>query len=396
MNKQASKTIEAADEYFMHTYNRYPLVLDRGEGVYLYDENGKKYLDFGAGIAVFALGYGNEKYNEAVKEQVDKLVHTSNYFYNKPSADACKKFATAAGMDLVFLTNSGTEAIEGAIKIARKYYFEKTGKAEGEIIAMNHSFHGRSMGALSVTGQPKYQEAFGPMLSNIKFADFNDIESVKSQITNKTAAILLETVQGEGGLYPASKEFLVELRKICDEKDILLMCDEIQCGMGRTGEMFAYQAYGVVPDVMTSAKALGCGIPVGAFAARGKAALALKPGDHGTTYGYNPLAGAAINAVLDIFEEDHIVDHVKEVSAYLIEKLDRLVEKYDCIKERRGMGLMQGVEFDHPINSYIVKAQEKGLIILGAGANIIRLVPPLTIEKEHVDQMIEILETMIA
>ncbi|MDO5519630.1 MAG: aspartate aminotransferase family protein [bacterium] len=396
MNKHASETIKTADEYFMHTYNRYPLVLDRGEGVYLYDENGKKYLDFGAGIAVFALGYGNKQYNDVVKNQMDKLVHTSNYFYNKPSADACEKFAKAAGMDLVFLTNSGTEAIEGAIKIARKYYFEKTGKAEGEIIAMNHSFHGRSMGALSVTGQPKYQEAFGPMLSNIKFADFNDIESVKSQITDKTAAILLETVQGEGGLYPATKDFLVELRKICDEQDILLMCDEIQCGMGRTGEMFAYQAYGIVPDVMTSAKALGCGIPVGAFAARGKAALALKPGDHGTTYGYNPLAGAAINAVLDIFEEEKIVNHVKEVSAYLVQKLDALVEKYDCIKERRGMGLMQGLEFDHPINSYIVEAQEKGLIILGAGANIIRLVPPLVIEKEHVDQMIEILETMIA
>ncbi len=396
MNNSKSQTIATADEYFMHTYRRYPLVLDHGEGVYLYDENNKEYLDFGAGIAVFALGYGNERYNTAVKNQVDKLVHTSNYFYNKPSADACKKFAKASNMDLVFLTNSGTESIEGAIKIARKYYFEKTGKAEGEIIAMNHSFHGRSMGALSVTGQPKYQEAFGPMLSNIKFADFNDIESVKSQITDKTAAILLETVQGEGGLYPAKKEFLEQLRAICDEKDILLIFDEIQCGMGRCGEMFAYQAYGVLPDVMTSAKALGCGIPVGAFAARGKAAEALKPGDHGTTYGYNPLAGAAISAVFDIFEEDKLVDHVKEVSAYLEEKLDALTEKYSFIKEHRGMGLMQGLEFDHPINDYIVKAQEKGLIILGAGANIIRLVPPLIIEKEHVDQMIEILETIIA
>lgn len=395
MNNQLSDTIKVADEYFMHTYNRYPLVLERGEGVYLYDENGKQYLDFGAGIAVFALGYGNERYNAAVKAQIDKLVHTSNYFYNRPSAEACKKFAKAAGMDLVFLTNSGTEAIEGAIKIARKYYFEKTGKAEGEIIAMNHSFHGRSMGALSVTGQPKYQEAFGPMLSNIKFADFNDIESVKSQITDKTAAILLETVQGEGGLYPAKKEFLCELRAICDKRDILLMFDEIQCGMGRTGEMFAYQAYGVVPDVMTSAKALGCGIPVGAFAAKGKAAEALKPGDHGTTYGYNPLAGAAINAVMDIFVEDKIVDHVKEVSAYLEEKLDELVEKYEFIKERRGMGLMQGLEFDHAVGKYIVKAQDKGLIILGAGTNIIRLVPPLIIEKEHVDQLIDIIETII-
>lgn len=395
MSKMTSSTITTADEYFMHTYHRYPLVLEKGEGVYLYDENGTKYLDFGAGIAVFALGYGNQGYNEAIKAQIDSLTHTSNYFYNKPSAEACERFAKASGMDLVFLTNSGGESVEGAIKLARKYYYEKTGKAEGEIIAMNHSFHGRTMGALSVTGQPQYQEPFGPMLPNIKFADFNDIESVKEKITDKTAAILLETVQGEGGLYPAKKEFLQQLRDLCDEKDILLMLDEVQCGMGRSGEMFAYQTYGILPDVMTSAKALGCGIPVGAFAARGKAALALKPGDHGTTYGYNPLAGAAINAVFDQFEELHLLDHVKEVSAYLCERLDDLVTRYDCIKERRGMGLMQGVEFTKPVGDYIKKAQEKGLIILGAGKNIIRLVPPLIIEKEHVDQMIAILEELL-
>ena len=391
-----SNTIQIAEEYFMHTYKRYPLVLEKGEGVYLYDENGKKYLDFGAGIAVFALGYGNETFNTAVKGQVDKLIHTSNYFYNRPSAIACERFAKASNMDLVFLTNSGAEAIEGAIKIARKYYYEKTGKAEGEIIAMNHSFHGRSMGALSVTGQPKYQEAFGPMLPNIKFAEFNDIESVKEKITDKTAAILLETVQGEGGLYPAKKEFLQQLRHLCDENDILLMLDEIQCGMGRCGAMFAYQDYGILPDVMTSAKALGCGIPVGAFAARGKAALALKPGDHGSTYGCNPLVGTAINAVFDVFEKEKIVEHVKEVSAYLDEKLDELVEKYPCIKEHRGKGFMQGIEFDHAVNPYIVKAQEKGLIILSAGTNIIRLVPPLIIEKEHVDEMLSILESILS
>ena len=395
MSKTMSKTVDKAEQYFMHTYNRFPLVLERGEGVYLYDENGKKYLDFGAGIAVFALGYGNKSYNDAVKAQVDKLVHTSNYFYNKPSADACEKIAQASGMDVVFLANSGAEAIEGAIKVARKYYYEKTGNAEGEIIAMNHSFHGRTMGALSVTGQPKYQEAFGPMLPNIKFADYNDFESVKALVTEKTAAILLETVQGEGGLYPAGKEFLQQLRVLCDEKDILLMLDEIQCGMGRSGEMFAYQAYGVMPDVMTTAKALGCGIPVGAFAARGKAALALKPGDHGSTYGYNPLAGAAINAVFGQFEELELLAHVKEISAYLCEKLDALVEKYDCIKERRGIGLMQGLEFTHPVGKYLVEAQEKGLILLSAGANLMRLVPPLIIEKEHVDQMIAIVEEMI-
>ena len=387
-----NKTIEKAEKYFLHTYNRYPMVLDHGKGVYLYDDNQKRYLDFAAGIGVFALGYENTTYNNALKQQIDKVIHTSNLFYNKPSADAAEKFAEASGMEKVFFTNSGTEAIEGAIKLARKYYYQKTGSAEGEIIAMNHSFHGRSMGALAVTGQPKYQEAFGPMIPNIKFAEFNNLESVKAEMNENTCAILLETIQGEGGLYPATEEFLEGVEKLCKEHDILLMLDEIQCGMGRVGEMFAYQAYGVIPDVIASAKAIGGGIPVGAFAARGKAAKVLEPGDHGTTYGFNPLAGAAINVVFDIYKESNLLEHVKEVSGYLEEELNSLVTKYACIKERRGKGLMQGLEFDHPVNDYIAKAQELGLIIISAGANVIRFLPPLVIEKEHIDEMIGILE----
>ena len=391
-----SKVIEEANKVFLPVYNRYPIVLEKGEEVYLYDEEGNKYLDFAAGIAVFALGYSNDTYKNAVKAQVDTLNHTSNLFYNKPSVEAAERLIEASGMEKVFFTNSGTEAIEGAIKLARKYYYKKTGKADGEIIAMNHSFHGRSMGALAVTGQPKYQTAFGPMLPNIRFAEFNDLDSVKAQITKETCGILLETIQGEGGLYPASEEFMSGIRKLCDEHDILMICDEIQCGMGRTGFMFAYQGYDISPDVMTSAKALGCGIPVGAFAARGKAAGALEPGDHGSTYGCNPLAGAAVNAVFDQYETLDLVHHVKEISVYLEERLDQLVSETDLLIERRGKGLMQGVECKMPVNDIILKAQKKGLLIISAGANILRFVPPLILKKQHVDEMIAILKECLA
>ena len=303
--------IERAETAVLHTYNRFPVVFDHGEGVYLYDLEGKKYLDFGAGIAVFSLGYGNQGYNEALKNQVDKLLHTSNLYYNVPMTEAAEKLLKASGLSKVFFTNSGTEAIEGAIKAARKYAWLKDKSTDHEIIAMKHSFHGRSMGALSVTGNSHYQEPFKPLIGGIKFADFNDLESVKAQITEKTCAIILETVQGEGGIYPAEKSFLEGIRKLCDERDILLILDEIQCGMGRTGTMFAYEAYGVKPDIMTSAKALGCGVPVGAFVLNEKVAEnSLAPGDHGTTYGGNPFACAAVSKVFDLFEEQLSLIHI--------------------------------------------------------------------------------------
>ncbi len=385
--------IEEAEKALLHTYNRYQIVLDKGEGVYLYDLEGKKYLDFVSGIAVFALGYGNEDYNNALKNQIDKLIHTSNYYYNVPAVEAAKKLKKVSGMDRVFFTNSGAEAVEGAIKAARKYAFLKDGKADHEIIAMNHSFHGRTMGALSVTGNPHYREAFEPGIGNIRFADLNDFDSVLSQVTDKTCAIIMETVQGEGGLYPAEESFLKQVRALCDEKDILLILDEIQCGMGRTGYMYAWQKYCVKPDIMTTAKALGCGVPVGAFLMTEKvAANSLVAGDHGTTYGGNPLACAAINKVLDLFEENHIIENVGEVAPYLEKRLDELVEKYPQIQTRRGVGLMQGLVFTEPVAPYINKALENGLILINAGANIIRFVPSLVITRENVDEMIGILE----
>lgn len=384
--------IEDAEKSLLHTYNRYQIVLDKGEGVYLYDLDGKKYLDFVSGIAVFALGYKNEAYNEALKEQIDKLIHTSNYFYNVPAVEAAKKLKKASGMDRVFFTNSGAEAIEGAIKAARKYAFLKDGSTDHEIIAMNHSFHGRTMGALSVTGNPHYREAFEPGIGNIRFAEMNDFESVKALVNDKTCAILFETVQGEGGIYPATEEFMKNVRALCDEKDILLILDEIQCGMGRTGTMFAWQKYGVKPDIMTSAKALGCGVPVGAFLMTEKVGQnSLAAGDHGTTYGGNPLACAAVSKVMDLFEEQKILDNVNEVGPYLKEKLYELKEQYDFVKDVRGAGLMLGMEFDRPVAPYIVKAQEKGLMLINAGQYIIRMVPPLVITKQNVDDMIAIL-----
>ena len=396
-NLTMQEYIDEAESELLHTYNRYQIVLDKGDGVYLYDYNGKKYLDFVSGIAVFALGYHNESYNNALKEQIDKLIHTSNYYYNVPAIEAAKKLKAVSGMDRVFFTNSGAEAIEGAIKATRKYAYLKDGTTDHEIIAMEHSFHGRTMGALSVTGNPHYREAFEPGIGNIRFATMNDIDSVKALINEKTCAIIMETVQGEGGIHPADEAFLREIRKICDEKDILLILDEIQCGMGRTGYMFAWQKYGVKPDIMTTAKALGCGVPVGAFLLNEKVgAHSLVAGDHGTTYGGNPLVCAAVNKVLDLFETNHIIENVREVAPYLEKRLDELKEKYDFIIDRRGAGLMQGLEFDRPVAPYINSALEKGLMLINAGQSIIRLVPPLIITKQNVDDMIAVLDTCLS
>ena len=375
-------------------------MFDHGEGCYLYDTEGKKYLDFAAGIAVNALGYHYPGYDDALKSQIDKLTHISNLYYNEPMSEAGEKLIKASGLSKAFFTNSGTEAIEGALKAARKYSYTKYGKEAGrfEIIAMNHSFHGRSMGALSVTGTEHYREPFEPLIGGVKFADFNDLESVKAQITDKTCAIIAEVVQGEGGIYPAQKEFLEGLRALCDEKDIILIFDEIQCGMGRTGYYFAWQSYGVQPDVMTCAKALGCGVPVGAFVLGEKAAAAsLVPGDHGTTYGGNPFVCASVSKVFDIFEQDNILAHVQELTPYLEEKLDALVDKYPIVAARRGKGFMQGLVIEGTtVGSVVTKALANGLLVISAGSDVLRLVPPLVITKEHIDEMIEKLEKSLA
>ncbi len=388
--------IEQAENALLHTYNRYQIVLEKGEGVYLYDDEGKKYLDFAAGIAVCSLGYGHPRYTKALKSQVERLMHTSNLFYSKSAAEAAERLKRAAQMDRVFFTNSGTEAIEGALKAARKYaYTKQSGKYE--FIAMNHSFHGRSMGAVAVTGNENYRTPFEPLISGVKFAEYNNLESIKAKINDKTCAIIIEPIQGEGGIYPADKEFLEGVRALCDEHDILLIFDEIQCGMGRSGEMFAWQKYGVKPDIMTMAKAIGNGVPAGAFAMTEEVAEnSLKPGDHGTTYGGNPLVCAAVNEVLKIFEEEQILEHVQKITIYLEERLEKLTAENPNVEARRGMGLMQGLVLKKPVQEVIAKCMEEGLIVISAGGNVLRLLPPLVITKEHVDEMMQKLEKALA
>ncbi len=387
------QTIEKAEQILYKTYNRFPVIFDHGKGVFLYDTEGKEYLDFGAGIAVCGLGYNDPEYTAALEDQAGKLLHISNLFYNQPAIDAGEKLLAASRMDRVFFTNSGTEAVEGALKIAKRYAFNRDGHGGHEIIAMKHSFHGRSLGALSVTGNDHYQEPFAPLLPGVRFAVFNDLDSVKALVNENTCAVIMETIQGEGGIYPATEEFLKGVRALCDEHDMLLILDEIQCGMGRSGEMFAWQGCGVKPDVMTVAKALGNGVPIGAFLASGRAATAMVPGDHGTTYGGNPFVCAAADKLLEIFEARQIVAHVRQVGDYLWKKLDEFAEQHDCVVDHRGKGLIQGLEFDRPVAPIVSKALlENQLVLISAGTNIIRFVPPLVITEEDVDWMIEKLE----
>lgn len=389
---KTSNIIDKVENNIIHTYNRYQIALDSGSGMYLYDAEGKKYLDFGSGIGVFALGYGNKEYNDAVKAQVDKLIHTSNYFYNEPSALASEKFVKASGMTKVFYTNSGAEAVEGALKLAKKYGKMTKGDNCYEIIAMNKSFHGRTIGAVSVTGNEHYRESFEPLLPGVKFADYNNLESVKALISDRTCAVIMETIQGEGGVTPATEEFVKGVRTLCDENNILMIADEIQCGMGRSGYMFAYQRFGILPDIVTSAKALGCGVPIGAFAAGNKVCDVLCAGDHGTTYGGNPLACAASLAVFNLFEKNNLLENVVEVGAYLYKRLDEIKVMCPSITDHRGIGFMQGLEYDHPVSGIIQKLLDAGLIVFSAGPNVIRFLPPLIATMKDVDDMINILK----
>ena len=390
-----NKYIEETNSGLVHTYNRFPLVLDRGEGVYLYDEKGGKYLDFAAGIAVSGLGYGCQELNDALKSQIDKMIHSSNLYYNTTCGHAAEELKRISGMDRVFFTNSGTEAIEGALKAARKYAYKKqTGRYE--FIAMENSFHGRSMGALSVTGSDAYLEPFEPLVPGVSFAEFNNLDSVKALVTSQTCAIILEPLQGEGGINVATEEFMAGIRKLCDDEGILMICDEIQCGMGRTGAMFAYQSYGTKPDIIAMAKAIGSGMPVGAFAmTEAVAEFSLEPGDHGTTYGGNPLACMAVSKTIEIFEKKNMISHVQEIGAYLAEQLERLVQEKDCVIARKGKGLIQGIEISKPVGEVTNAALKEGLLVISARGNVIRLVPPLVIEKQHVDEMIDKLSKVL-
>lgn len=387
--------VNDVEKYVLHTYNRFPLAIESGQGMRVKDVDGKEYLDFMAGIAVYALGYHYPGYDEALKDQIDKIIHTSNLYYHEPLARAAKAVVESTGLSKVFFTNSGAEAVEGALKAARKYAWLKDGKNDHEIIAMASSFHGRSVGALSVTGNDHYQEPFRPLMGGVKFAEFNNLDSVEALVNESTCAIILETVQGEGGIHPADPAFLQGVRRICDEKDILLILDEIQCGMGRTGTMWAFEQYGVKPDILCCAKALGCGVPVGAFVLNEKTAKSsLAPGDHGTTYGGNPFALAAVDAVFRLYKEADLLNHVQEISVYLARKLDELAVKHASVKAHRGLGLIRGLELapDCPVGQVTAKALEKGLLIISAGGNVLRFVPPLIITEKEVDEAVAVLD----
>ena len=398
MSNISDEIIQQSEKGLLHVYNRFPVVFDHGKGVNLYDVDGKEYLDFFSGIGVNAYGYGDKEYEDAICAQARKLLHISNLYYHTDLAKATDLVIEATGMDRVFFTNSGAEAIEGALKAAKKYAYKRNGTPGGEIIAMQHSFHGRTVGAVSVTGNDHYREPFYPLMDGVRFATFNDIESVKAQLTDKTCAILVEPVQGEGGIYPADKGFLEGLRSICDERDIILIFDEIQCGMGRTGEVYAYMHYGVRPDILTTAKALGGGVPVGAFTMTEKvASSSLEAGDHGSTYGGNPLALAGVIASLSIQKSRDIIGHVKKMTPYLEKKLDELVASKSCVLGRRGMGFMQGLILseDKPVGEVVKAALDKGLVVISAEGNVLRMLPPLIIDESNIDRMYEILNTVL-
>lgn len=390
MNKQ--EIIDVTEENCFHVYNRFDVVFEKGEGVTLYDTDGKEYLDFASGIGVMALGYNNKDFNDAIKAQVDKLYHTSNLYYHPSLANASKALCKVSGMDKAFFTNSGAEAVEGAIKTAKKYAYNKSGHNGYGIVAMESSFHGRTVGALSVTGTESYRNPFYPLMDKVTFAKFNDYASVEAAVDDDTCAIIIEPVQGEGGVTPATKEFLEDVRKLCDSKDILLIFDEIQCGMCRTGNVYAYMGYDVKPDILLTAKALGGGLPIGAFLVTDKVAKSsLTPGDHGTTYGGNPLCCAAVEASIDIMNKNNVLENVNELTPYLESKLDDVVATCDKAMSHRGKGFMQGVVLDESIKAgdVVKECLSRGLVVLSAGGNVLRLLPPLVISKADIDKAID-------
>ncbi len=386
-------TFEKGEKYVMHTYNRFPLAFTHGEGMYVYDEDGKEYLDFVAGIAVNSLGHNYKPLVDAITEQASKMIHISNLYYTKPQTELAEKLVEAGSLDKVFYCNSGAESIEAALKLARKYG-SKTGRQE--IITMEHSFHGRTFGAVTATGQPHYTEGFGDMLPHIKYAVYTNIESLNNTITDRTIAILFEPVQGEGGIHPAEQAYIEEVRKICTQKDILLIFDEVQCGVGRLGTLFAYQYFDVVPDIMCTAKGIAGGIPCGVMMAKARVAESFKPGDHASTFGGNPLATAAGNVVVDTLLNGGVLENVKKMGAYLTECLEKVKEKYSFVTDARGVGLMQGIELDRPVGDIVGKCIKSGLLLVNAGKNVIRFVPSLIVSKEDIDKAMEILDMVLS
>ena len=389
------ETLKKTEEFVMKTYNRYPISFVKGEGCWLFDESGKRYLDMLSGIAVCNLGHCHPKVSEAICQQARTLIHTSNLFHIEPQAELARLLCEHSFGEKVFFCNSGAEANEGAIKLARRYGTEINPK-KFEIVAFENSFHGRTLAAVSITGQGKYSQGFGPTLEGVKFAKFNDLSSVKEIVSDRTCAIFVEPVQGEGGVRPAEKEFLKGLRELADEADALLIFDEVQTGMGRTGKLFAYQNYGVEPDVMTLAKALGNGVPIGAIVAKGKAAEVLKPGLHASTFGGNFLATRAGIEVIKEMTKPGFMEEVREKGQFLLKELEKLRSEFpELIKEVRGLGLILGLVLTRECSKIVEKALSKGLIVNCTAGNVLRLLPPLVISKEEIEVGISILKEVL-
>lgn len=387
----SSKEIAAkGQKYVMNTYGRYPIAPVKGKGSYLWDADGKEYLDFVGGIAVCILGHSHPELNQALMEQSQKLWHVSNLYWIEPQVEAAEKLALESGLDKVFFCNSGAEANEAAIKLARKYFYRRGQSEKHEIITFKNSFHGRTLAAITATGQSKYQEGFAPLPGGFAYAEYNNLDSVKAMINEHTCAVLAEPVQGEGGIKPAAPAFLEGLRKLCDEAGILLIFDEVQCGMGRTGQLFAYQHYGIKPDIVTLAKGLGGGFPIGAMIAAEEAASGFAPGDHASTFGGNPLATAMARKVLEIVCAPEFQAQVQQSAHYLEQEL-RKIEDHRLV-EVRGRGLMMGIEFNAEVKELINICLQKGLLLVGAGHNVVRFVPPLTVNEGEIDQAAALLK----
>lgn len=384
------------ENHVMNTYSRYDLTFTEGKGPWLTDIKGEQYLDFVSGIAVNCLGHAAPQIVKTISEQSAKLMHISNLYWSEPQIELAGRLAEASGLDKVFFGNSGTEANETALKIARKYGKVKGGDTKTKIICMVDSFHGRSMGALSVTGQEKYRKAFRPLLGDIFEAVFNDLASVEALMDDDVCAVILEPIQGESGILPAQQEFLAGVRKLCDQHDALLIFDEVQCGMGRSGKLFAYQTYGVMPDICTTAKALGAGFPIGAVMANERAAEHFVPGDHGCTFGGNPLACACGNTVMKELIDNDLLSHVNEMSAYLFAKLNDLCSRSDKIRLVRGRGLLIGVMMEEGFKSQVISnAIDQHLLLAGAGNEVVRFLPPLNVTKEELDLAVERFEAAV-
>jgi acetylornithine/N-succinyldiaminopimelate aminotransferase len=391
----AEEVIQREKQFLLQTYNRYPLVIERGKGVFLFDFDGKKYLDFVAGLGVNALGHAHPRIVKTIREQAARAIHLSNLYYNEYQGRLAEKLCALSGLQRAFFSNSGTEAIEGSIKLARLAGHRSGGEAKSQLIALEGSYHGRSFGSMSVTGQDKYRKGFEPLLEDVKFVPRNDVEALRAVVNDSTCAIVLEPIFGEGGIYECSVEFLKECRTLADRHRAALIFDEIQCGLGRTGTTFAFQTFGVTPDIVAIAKPIAAGIPLGAFLATEDFASAISAGQHGSTFGGGPLSCRVALEYLAILEEENLLLHVSQVGAYLEQELKALTERFSVAREVRGRGLIQGLQLDVPARPIVEQALAEGVLFNGTQDTVLRFLPPFLLQEKHIDKGMRVLKKLL-